>query len=235
MPSSSAPPRAIDWSTSAAPTALSSTANRSATLLLQAGDQIQIGQTILVYSGGGRESSGEQRTRRDLADHISLITRQDIELPSAIIKTIGETEGSRILAQPEQIEGPWLKNALANLMYEAIQAVSHILDLDQLLDRILELIFRLVDADRGCSCCATRHGGAEAEPPCWTAPSSSPRRCAGATAINRQEKIPVSRTIMDHVLREKQGVLVSDAARDERFQRCRASCATASARSSACR
>ena len=35
---------------------------------------------------------------------------------------------------------------------------------------------------------------------------------------NRQEKIPVSRTVMDYVLREKEGVLVSDATRDERFQ-----------------
>ena len=35
---------------------------------------------------------------------------------------------------------------------------------------------------------------------------------------------------MDYVLREKQGVLVSDAARDERFQPGRASSASASAR-----
>src|SRR5207245_5717229 len=34
---------------------------------------------------------------------------------------------------------------------------------------------------------------------------------------NREEKIVVSRTIMDHVLSKKQGVLVSDATRDERF------------------
>ena len=35
-------------------------------------------------------------------------------------------------------------------MYEASQAVSHILDLDELLERILELVFRSVEADRGC-------------------------------------------------------------------------------------
>ena len=46
----------------------------------------------------------------------------------------------------------WLKTALANLsvMYEAIQAVSHILDPDQLLERIMDLIFRSLEADRGC-------------------------------------------------------------------------------------
>src|SRR5262249_5688093 len=34
----------------------------------------------------------------------------------------------------------------------------------------------------------------------------------------RQEKIPISRTIVDFVLQEKKGILVSDALRDERFQ-----------------
>ena len=76
--------------------------------------------------------------------------------PAAIarrFKTIGEAEGSRILAQPQRAGGtPWLQDALANLgiMYEAIQAVSHILDLDQLLERIMDLVFRSIDADRGC-------------------------------------------------------------------------------------
>src|SRR4029079_6623242 len=35
---------------------------------------------------------------------------------------------------------------------------------------------------------------------------------------SRQEKLPISRTIIDHVLRERKGILVSDALRDERFQ-----------------
>jgi signal transduction histidine kinase len=32
-----------------------------------------------------------------------------------------------------------------------------------------------------------------------------------------EEKIPISRTIVDHVLKQRQGILVSDALRDERF------------------
>src|SRR5207249_7984870 len=80
-------------------------------ILLQSGDHIRIGQSILVYSSG----SGERSTTGDLADQISLITRHDLELSSAIIKTVGEAEGSRILAQPEHAGTPWLKTALANL------------------------------------------------------------------------------------------------------------------------
>jgi signal transduction histidine kinase len=190
-------------------------------LLLQAGDQIQIGQTILVYSAPASEGTAEPSLHSDLADHISLITRQDIELPSAIVQSIGEAEGSRILAHPEQVEGPWLKNALANLMYQATQAVSHILDLNQLLERILELIFGHLDADRGCIMLrdVPSNGGPEsADSPVFDSADFQPQAVRWRDGVNRREKISISRTLMDYVLREKQGVLVSDVARDQRFQ-----------------
>src|SRR4051812_12229165 len=112
---------------------------------LQPGDQIQVGQSLLVVSGGRGEDAG------DLAEKISLITRQDVELSSAIIKTIGETEGSRILAHPEKVQGTLANKLLTNLgiLYELSQAVSHIPDVGDLLDRVMELIFRALEADRG--------------------------------------------------------------------------------------
>jgi signal transduction histidine kinase len=91
-------------------------------------------------------------------------------------------------------------------MYETIQAVSHILDLDQLLSRIMELIFKSIEADRGCIMLRTP-GGSEFEP----------KAVRWREGVNSDEKIAVSRTVMDHVLREKQGVLVSDASQDARF------------------
>lgn len=173
---------------------------------LHSGDQIQVGQTMLVYSAG---QAGSPPASSDLADRIRMITRQDVELTSAIVKTINEGEGSRILAQPEKAGGPWLKTALANLriMYETSQAVSHILDLDQLLERIMELIFRSIAADRGCIMLLDPDSGVFV-----------PKAVRWRSRVDGQEKIELSRTIMDYVLREKQGVLVADAARDMRFQ-----------------
>jgi signal transduction histidine kinase/pSer/pThr/pTyr-binding forkhead associated (FHA) protein len=172
---------------------------------LEAGDQIHVGQTTLVFSMGRGDTAA---TTSDLAERISMITRGDLEMSSAIVKTIGETEGSRILAEPSKASSPWLKNALANLtiMYEASQATSHILDQQELLDRILELIFQTIAADRGCVM-LTNSGTAELEPKAvrWRRES------------DREEKFDLSRTIVDHVLQEKQGVLVSDAAQDQRF------------------
>ncbi len=72
---------------------------------LQPGDRVQIGQSVLLFSPGRADGKPES----DLAERISMITRHDMELSSAIVKTIGESEGSRILAQPEQVKGPWLK------------------------------------------------------------------------------------------------------------------------------
>jgi signal transduction histidine kinase len=180
--------------------------------LLQPGDQIRIGQTLLVYSAG----RGDAPARGDLADQISLIARQDLELSSAVVKTIGEAEGSRILARPDQ-QGPWLKNALANLavMYETAQAVSHILDLDQLLERIMELIFKSLEADRGCIMLRQSRAG-DGDPA--DGAGLEPKAVRWRDGGKRAEKIPVSRTVVDYVLREKKGVLVSDATRDERFQ-----------------
>jgi signal transduction histidine kinase len=171
--------------------------------LLQPGDHVQVGQSLLVYSAGRSDTVPVS----DLAERISMISKHDLELGSAIVKTIGEAEGSRILTQPEST-GPWLKNALANLsvMYEAIQAVSHILDVNQLLERIMDLIFRTIAADRGCIMLRNSDTG-----------QFEPQALRWREGVDHLEKIAVSRTVMDYVLKEKQGVLVSDATQDERF------------------
>ncbi len=171
---------------------------------LNAGDRITIGQSVLIFSTG-RDDPGAQTG--DLAEQINLITRADVELSSAIIKTISEAEGSRLLLQPED-NSPWLRGALANLtiMYEASQATSHILDIDRLLDRILELIFRSIAADRGCILLRNPSTGA-----------LQPKALRWRKPEERQEKFALSRTIVDHALQERLGVLASDAGQDARF------------------
>ncbi len=173
-------------------------------LELRSGDHVQIGQTILVYTAGAPRTGGDATK---IADQIRMISRKD-ESPSEIVKTIGHAEGSRILARPDLAGSPWLQSRLANLgvMYAAIQAVSHILEIDPLLDRIMELIFQSVEPDRGCVMLRNAESG-ELEP-------TAVRYREG---VDAQEKITISMTIIDHVLREGQGVLVTDAARDDRF------------------
>jgi signal transduction histidine kinase/pSer/pThr/pTyr-binding forkhead associated (FHA) protein len=172
---------------------------------LQAGDHITLGQTILVFSSARTE---RPEINSEIASQIRLITRKEDEVPSAIVKTVAEDEGSRILARPDEAGTQWLKARLASLtvMYETTQAVSHILDLDQLLDRILELIFNSIPADHGCVMLRNPDGG-----------EFEPKAVRFRDGVNRNEKMTVSRTIMEWVLDHKQGVLISDAARDARF------------------
>jgi signal transduction histidine kinase/pSer/pThr/pTyr-binding forkhead associated (FHA) protein len=174
-------------------------------VVLQPGDHINIGQSTLVFSAAGR---GEAQPPSDLAERISMITRHDLEMSSAIVKTISEGEGSRLLSRPEQATSDWLKTALANLgvMYETTQAVSHIVDTDQLLERIMELIFRSIEADRGCIVLRDPDTG-----------RYQPKAARWRAGVDAEEQFAVSTTITDYVLREKKGVLVADAAHDERF------------------
>src|SRR5262249_28335672 len=88
---------------------------------LSSGDHVQIGQSILVYTSSGKPPGDATK----IADQIRMIPKTD-ETPSAIIKTIGEAEASRLLTRPGEGQSEWLKTRLANLgvMYEAVQAVS---------------------------------------------------------------------------------------------------------------
>jgi len=173
---------------------------------LQPGDHIQIGQTILVYSGSRQEHTV---VTSDLADRIRMVARQgDFELSSAIVKRVNENEGSQILARPDKVQTQWLRTRLANLgvMYETIQAVSHIMDVDQLLTRIMELVFTSIEADHGCIMLKNSDSG-----------DFEPKSVRYRIDQPDAEKMVISRTIMDYVLQEKQGILVSDASKDDRF------------------
>lgn len=174
---------------------------------LTSGDHIQIGQTTLVFSTGRPDRPS---AHGELTNLIRLVadTGKTGDRPSAIVKTVNEDEGSRILAKPEEAGTDWLRTRLASLavMYETTQAVSHILDLDQLLDKILELVFNSIPADHGCI--MVRNADSND-----FVPHSLRFREEG----DSNQKMTVSRTIMDWVLQQKQGVLISDAAQDQRF------------------
>lgn len=171
--------------------------------ILRSGDRVALGQTVLLYTDDARETPTADR---ELARKINLIVRgDDVEIGSALVKAVPEGEGSRILSDPDRTS-PWVQSRLANLtiLYEASQAVSHILDVPELLVRLLELIFRSVPADRGCALLADEEG------------ELTPRAVHWARK-DHPDEIDLSRTIVDHVLGKRQGVLLSDAGRDDRF------------------
>lgn len=173
--------------------------------LLANGDRVQVGKTLLIFTRGS-ESSG-----RALVDEVDIVGRESSE-GSRIVKSIRQQESALFLHSAEGSESPWLARARSNLqiMYRTALAVSHTLDIDQLLQRIMELIFEWVEADRGCIMLVDP----ETEE---LMPKVSRHRRQGRG--EQKERLSISRTILDYVLEQKEGVLTSDAREDQRWDR----------------
>ena len=174
---------------------------------LRSGDTITLGQTVLMYTAARSDAppGGDELTERV---KLSGPRSPDAEFLSAIVRTAGGDLGSQILSRPDRAASDWLKARLAGLaaLYETAEAVSHILDVDQLLAKVMELVLTSVDADHGCFMLRDPDGKLE------------PMAVRYREGMSREEELPVSRTIVDHVLKETQGVLVSDAQTDARFR-----------------
>ena len=114
---------------------------------LVSGDQIQFGRSLVLYTGFVEESL------ENLEDKVDIIAKAESNDGSRIVASLSHSEGSDwMLPDVSSSSSPWIARARSNLqiMYRTALAVSHTMDIDQLLARIMEMIFEWVDADRGC-------------------------------------------------------------------------------------
>lgn len=171
------------------------------THVMQSGDQLLMGRTLLLYTGGGASAVIDGK--------VDIVTsgRND---NSRILHSMTESEGSRSLLHAEVTgsESPWLARARSNLqvMYRTALAVSHTLDIDELLDRIMSLIFEWVEADRGCIMLVNNETG-----------TLEPRVRRNREGISSGAAISISKTILDYVTEHAEGVLTSNAKDDKRW------------------
>lgn len=169
---------------------------------LNSGDQVQMGRTLMLFTRPAEESG------QDLSAVVNIASPRDTGDRSQIISSVTQEEGSRIFAPEAAPHDAWLARARSNLqvMYRTALAISHTLDIDQLLQRIMELIFEWVEADRGCIMLVD--------------PDSNeliPKVRRTRQGISADEKIIISKTILDYVREKNEGVLTSDAREDERW------------------
>ncbi|MFZ1937006.1 MAG: FHA domain-containing protein, partial [Thermoguttaceae bacterium] len=170
---------------------------------LASGDQLQVGSTLMLYTGPAEES------QENLADVVSIGSSAEPLDNSRIVRSVSQQEGSRIFELASELpQNSWLARARSNLqvMYRTALAVSHTLDIDQLLQRIMELIFEWVEADRGCIMLM--------DPESKTLHPKVRRTRKGVRA---DERISISKTILDYVTNRNEGVLTSDARQDDRW------------------
>src|SRR5205814_7849532 len=141
-------------------------------------------------------TDADERTEQPLAHGVDIVGTAAVE-GSRIVKSVSHEPGSQLFAA-EPTDSPWLAAARSNLqlMYRTALAVSHTLDIDQLLARIIDMIFEWVEADRGCIMLVDHETG-----------GLTPAVSRNRKGIEAGERIAISRTILDFVLERKEGVV----------------------------
>ena len=161
---------------------------------LRNGDRILLGATLLIFT------RPDELESPDVLDDVDIVSpRSD----SQVIRSFSDS--SLITPSPDK---QWLARARSNLqvMYRTALAVSHTMDIDELLGRIMELIFEWVEADRGCILLLDAETG-----------ELSPKVRRNRPGVRAGDRMSLSRTILDYVIQHREGVLTSDAREDQRF------------------
>lgn len=162
--------------------------------VIRAGDQIQIGRTILLYTGDSqpRESTA--------GDRINLVTRSGAEDQSRIV---GQARHGEVTSFGT---GSQMGNNLQLLYRITEEVVSPTTSLDELLQRVLDLTLEAIGADRGCMLVTDSRTD-----------RIEPRVVSHRGTANVTERMPISTSIVEYVIHNGQGVRTSDAQHDSRF------------------
>ncbi len=165
---------------------------------LKDGDKIRMGATILVWDGSEGETRGSRTTLA--ADFVDLDAGGSAE--GSIIGTVSAGDDSMILASPAAAEAVRSWRVISTLL----DAVGSALTPSQLTQRVLDLVFEEVPADRGFILLRDEKSGKfELE--------------AIRAVDEKQDRVRAGRHIVDHVIEKREGVLCSNAMSDSRFNR----------------
>jgi signal transduction histidine kinase len=175
---------------------------------LHSGDRLQIGRTLLIFSAsqpseksashgaslGGVEIVLDPAGTGDQSQIVSTLPQPSAREGSAHEGGFPPSDSIAQLAQP------------LNLLIEVATAVGRTLEIPELLERILQLVFDWVGADRGCIMLVDHESG--------NLRVAAHRDRRGASPVDR---LAISRTILDYVVSRKEAVRTSNASDDARF------------------
>ncbi len=188
-------------------------------ILLKTGDQLQVGQTVMLFVY--EEQAPSEIQASIFSSQIAGGSEKDKLLQKfSILGSVPDSEGSVILSRPQGVEGDWVRNALSRLgvVYEAITATSEILELGDMLGKILKLLLSTLEADHASVYLFPEFADSEYGLGEQIQSENNSLSLLSRIGDNPAKMgVSVSKTVVDYVLREKQGVLVSDALKDSRF------------------
>ena len=167
---------------------------------VQPGDQIRCGKSLLVFARAGDTVPGMSGVDMDESGKL---------VDAAIVATVPSNEDSVVIPTPEAGA-----QAIGNLriLYDFIAETTSIFTVDVLLRRTLQKVFNVLNADRGFIMLM-----ADGDEP---AEGQSRRLVLKASILSEESEhteAPISRTIINEVIRNEVGVLSSNAMGDKRF------------------
>ncbi|MBE3099591.1 MAG: FHA domain-containing protein [Planctomycetes bacterium] len=190
---------------------------------LQTGDQIRVGNTVLAMGLPPAESAP--------VEHRGLPIRVDTEgkVDSSIMATAAASGDPHLaFAGGENLSE--MRTSIVGLaaLYRIAEMLAHDYDIDHLLAGVMDMIFDVVDADRGFILLRDERTGAmvpkairyreELLEQIRREQSAEGPRPAPLEGAAEKSLITVSRTIINYVLKRGEGVLSTNAMQDQRFE-----------------
>jgi len=164
---------------------------------LKDGDLIRMGGTVLVWDAS-QESTLDDHGISPAADLVDL--ESDTREAASIIGSVGAGDDSMILATPAAAEAVRSWRVISTLL----DAVGAGLTPLRMVQRVLDIVFEEVPAKRGFILLKQE--------------KSDRYETEGARLEEGEtDKVRASRSIVDHVIDKREGVLCSNAMNDERF------------------
>ena len=163
--------------------------------LLRPGDQIRVGLTLLSFG----EAASAPPKRVDAA--------RKSEVDVSVEHTVASNDDSMIVASPEPSQSAEFQ---LKVLYELLELIGSAQDRDELLERVMDVVFDYFKADRGFILLRAdpRDESGEVEPAVVRLRHSP---------VDNDRPPKISRTIVHYVMRKNVGVLSSNAMSDQRF------------------
>ena len=213
---------------------------------LRSGDRVQLGRTLLIFTGGPElqstysidaveivsdavendlsqiRSSIHGGPALGLSGHHGDVSQSDVEL-SPSDKALQESED----ASPESVESdsqtgsdwkPAISGSDLEVVYQVGLAIHRTVDLGELLNRVLELIFESIACDRGCILMLDDTSGDIRPIATLDRKQLEMQQTSGNTQRPALKPLRISQTILEHVRKSQEGVLTCNAQDDVRWE-----------------
>jgi signal transduction histidine kinase len=163
---------------------------------LSPGDQIRCGSTLMVFGITAED---------DMADRVHIVGPKDMDV--TVEHTVNPNEDSMILAVPDPLKAA---SDHLRVIYELTALTSQAMERGPLLERVMDLVFDEFRPDHGFVLL-------KADP-------ADPRSSLDPVVVRLKdrpagkiEKVPISRTIIQHTMSNGEGILSTNAMSDKRF------------------